>query len=191
MWPQVCMPMSEFIFAHNIISHRLWGDMLSLHLLHPEETCTRIDQSQGKIRACCYKWGWKEQAMTALCVCHIKCSPCPSYGFFSLGLSPNLDQLCSLSLSLSFSPSLLRSHFPSPYLPNFLSEFPCGCNIVTFPWCSNIDLKLLLWVVPPRKPTTPQRQAGAHALGLNFWVYISSLGRRGEFRRVPWYCFFE
>lgn len=106
-----------------------------LHLLHPKETCTKVDESQGKISACCSEWGWKEQAMKSSLWMPHQVLP------FSFLLFWTITQTGSIKLSPhSFSFPLSNS------LPFFLivSEFPCG-------WCNNTDLKLLLWIVPLQK----------------------------------------
>lgn len=74
-------PGEKSSFAMCLITSRRLSYFL-LHLLNPEETCTKIDQSQGKIRACCYNWDGKilyEMLSFSL------------YMAFSLGLLSNLD----------------------------------------------------------------------------------------------------
>lgn len=130
------------------------------------QTCPRVDQNQGKIRACCYNRDVK--------ILHKGVSFFLCMAFSLLDYYPTWVN-CILSCLL-FSP-----FFPLPYSD---SEFPCG-------WWSNVDLKLCLWMVSPsRRPTNTRKRVEAHALSLNFCMYLSFLGRKGSLGRVPRYCFF-
>ena len=97
-----------------------------------------LHQSRWKPRQneCCYKWGWKEQVVKSSLWMPRKVLP------FSFFLSQIINQLGSIEFSLSLTLS-----FPLPFSLIF-SEFPCG-------WCSNVDLKLLLWIVL-QKANKPQ-----------------------------------
>lgn len=159
------MPMWELIFAHVIfitsgkLSHFL------LHLLHREETCTKIDQSQGKIRACCYKWDGKMLHKVVL---------------FSLCMAFFLSDYYPTWVNWALSHLLSFSLFPSSFSSYSHSEFLCG-------WCSNVDLKFFFGWSPFQKFNKHQEESWGswtwpQLLGVYF--LLEEKGKLGEGSKI-------